>query len=167
MNHVHCAAGAAGEYFQNKNCQNCLKNFANIENLEKHLQNCKREIDCPTCGRTFANSSYKGHKQLCNPIYRKPIEERTCNICEYVFQSRRRLKVHQSKFQGSCLSNFDPSKHIRASRFEKGNPKGLKRDKKVCKICAKVFDFAKSLQEHSKIVHGESMTPNYGESAEM
>ena len=68
------------------------------------------------------------------------------------------MKVHQSKFRGSCLTNFDPSKHLRASPFDDGNPKGLKeRDKKVCNICAKSFDYTKSLKKHLETIHGENI----------
>ena len=96
---------------------------------------------------------------MCDPNFKRSKEELTCKFCGYVFLVRRRLLEHGNKFKnGSCTSKFNPSKHLRASFFDEGNPKGAKeKEKKVCNICAKVFNYAKTLNEHLKRIHGENI----------
>ena len=138
-------------------CQNC---FNKCKDLTKHLLYCKKEIDCKTCGRTFTTASYRtSHRELCDPNFKRSKDELTCKFCGYVFLVRRRLLQHGYKFEnGSCSSKFNPSRHLRASFFDDGNPKGAKeKEKKICNICAKVFTHTKTLNEHLERTHGENI----------
>ena len=143
-------------------CPTCRSSYSKSENkreqFNEHVRICKTEEQCEFCKRVFRRASLKSHKELCDPNSRKSKEDRTCQICGYVFLISRRLQEHYTKFKGTCLSNFNPSKHVRASVFDDGNPKGLKeRDKKICNICAKAFNYTKSLQQHLETIHGENI----------
>ena len=137
-------------------CPNCRSSYSKQEKLIEHLKTCGTEEQCEFCKRVFKR--LRSHKELCDPNSRKSKEERTCQICGYVFLVSRRLREHHTKFKGTCLTNFNPSKHVRASSYDDGNPKGLKeRNKKICNICAKAFNYTKSLQQHLETIHGENI----------
>ena len=135
------------KYFR---CPNCSSSYSKHEKLMEHVRLCETEVQCEFCKRVFRTASIRQHREKCDPTFRKSKEDRTCIICGYVFLSRSRLRDHNLKFKGACLSNFNPSKHVRASRLKE-------RAKKICNICAKVFNFKKSLQKHLETIHGENI----------
>ena len=141
-------------------CRKCHQRFSTFEKMNSHYEFCEREVKCKTCGISVTKNTYiKCHRELCDPNYRKSVEDRKCNVCGYVFMTRRRLRNHRLKYKGTCVTDFDPSKNVRASKYDDVKPKNLKQRKDViCNICAKVFHFSSSLEKHSTIVHGETIT---------
>lgn len=136
----------------------CQKIFTSVKEYELHSQvHLQLSFICSTCNEHM-NDIQKliSHKNHCHRVISQP-SNRTCNLCDVIFQNRDELMAHQEQNTHStfhcntCTMSF-------CSRMQYAvHVESHKEQFNLCDTCGQVFGSVTALNKHKTSVHGNKV----------
>ena len=138
-------------------CSLCNMSFMKKSNFDTHYQSKHAEksnfYECKKCDIIFLNKEKLDmhikavHEEKNSSIINEVIKPYVCTMCDYSCVTRASMKLH---FSTTHSEKFGTKK---ASNDSKENQFDSKTEKFMCRLCDKVFNWRKNLENHMKLVH--------------
>ena len=138
-------------------CSLCNMSFMKKSNFDTHYQSKHAEksnfYDCKKCDKLFLTKEKldlhitKIHEEKNTSIINEVIKPYVCTMCDYSCVTRSSMKLHFSTTHSEKFGTKKTSNDFTENQF------GSKTEKFMCRLCDKVFNWRKNLENHMKLVH--------------
>lgn len=137
-------------------CSLCNMSFMKKSNFDTHYQSKHAEsnfFECKKCDKIFLNKEKldmhitAAHEEPNPSNVSEVIKPYVCTMCDYSCVTRSSMKLH---FSTTHPEKFGTKK---ASNDSTENQFDSKTEKFMCRLCDKVFNWRKNLENHMKLVH--------------
>lgn len=152
-----------------RTCGLCFEHFETVSLLQRHQKIIHRGAYlCELCGKIyFFKNSMKDHiltvhAKVKEPSYKKkiahvPMLNVKCNLCDVKFVDQQALDYHfraKHTYKAPFKCKDCGKTFIKENNYKAHEEAHIK-DKFVCDICFKEFNFKPYLQTHLKSIHGK------------
>ena len=138
-------------------CSLCNMSFMKKSNFDTHYQSKHAEksnfYECKKCDKLFLTKEKldlhitKIHEEKNTSIINEVIKPYVCTMCDYSCVTRSSMKLHFSTTHSEKFGTKKTSNDFTENQF------GSKTEKFMCRLCDKVFNWRKNLENHMKLVH--------------